>query len=89
MPDPGSALSAAASRCGVHAHPPDADFPYTTPLLFELEGLSCGYDFGAPATEGYQPPFTFTGTIHTVTVEVSGELIRDDDADIARLMAQQ
>ena len=67
----------------------NADFPYTTPLLFELEGLSCGYDFGAPATESYQPPFTFTGTIHSVTVEVSGELIRDDDAEIARLMAQQ
>ena len=67
----------------------NADFPYTTPLLFELEGLSCGYDFGAPATETYQPPFTFTGTIHSVTVEVSGELIRDDDAEIARLMAQQ
>jgi arylsulfatase len=67
----------------------NADFPYTTPLLFELEGLSCGYDFGAPATNSYQPPFKFTGTIHSVTVEVSGELIRDNDADIARLMAHE
>ena len=39
------------------------DFPHTTPLFFELEGLSCGYDFGAPAAE-YEPPFAFTGTIH-------------------------
>jgi arylsulfatase A-like enzyme len=67
----------------------NAEYPYTTPLIFELEGLSCGYDFGAPATGSYEPPFTFTGTIHSVTVEVSGELIGDDDAEIARLMAQQ
>ena len=40
------------------------EFPHTTPLLFELEGLSCGYDFGAPAAElraavpvhGHDPP---------------------------------
>ena len=38
------------------------DFPHTTPLFFELEGLSCGFDFGAPAAE-YAPPFPFTGTI--------------------------
>ena len=43
------------------------DFPHTTPLFFELEGLSCGFDFGAPATE-YAPPFPFTGTIRQVSV---------------------
>ena len=30
----------------------NTEFPHTTPLLFELEGLSCGYDFGAPAAGG-------------------------------------
>jgi hypothetical protein len=63
-------------------------FPHTTPLFFEIEGLSCGYDFGAPAAE-YSPPFTFTGTLHQVTVDVSGELIQDDEATIQRLLAQQ
>jgi len=67
----------------------NAEYPYTTALIFELEGLSCGYDFGAPATDNYQPPFAFTGTIHSVTVEVSGDLIDDDEAVIARMMAQQ
>jgi len=67
----------------------NAEFPYTTPLLFELEGLSCGYDFGAPASESYGAPFAFTGTIHSVTVDVSGDVIRDDESEIARLMAQQ
>ena len=67
----------------------NSEVPYTVPLLFELEGLSCGYDFGAPAGEGYEPPFAFTGTIHSVTFDVSGELISDDEAEMARLMAQQ
>ena len=55
----------------------------------ELEGLSCGYDFGAPAAEGYEPPFGFTGTIHQVAIDVAGELISDDEAEMARLMAQR
>ena len=67
----------------------NAEFPHTTPLIFELEGLSCGYDFGAPAAEGYKPPFPFTGTIHSVTFDLSGELISDDEAELARMMAQQ
>ena len=66
-----------------------ADFPHTTPFLFELEGLSCGYDFGAPAAAGYEPPFEFTGTIHSVTFDLAGTLIKDDEAEVARLMAQQ
>jgi hypothetical protein len=67
----------------------NAELPHTTPLIFELEGLSCGYDFGAPAGEGYAPPFPFTGSIHSVTVDVSGELIADDEGELRRLMAQQ
>jgi arylsulfatase len=26
----------------------NAEFPYRTPIFFELEGLSCGHDFDAP-----------------------------------------
>jgi arylsulfatase len=35
------------------------------------------------------PPFTFTGEIHSVTIEVSGDLIEDDEATLRRLMARQ
>ena len=42
-----------------------------------------------PAADGYEPPFAFTGTIHSVTFDLSGELIADDEAELARLMAQQ
>ncbi len=67
----------------------NTELPHTTPFLFELEGLSCGYDFGAPAAEGYQPPFPFTGAIHSVTFDLAGELIVDEEAELRRLMAQQ
>ena len=67
----------------------NTEFPHTVPLLFELEGLSCGYDFGAPAAEDYASPFAFNGTIHSVTFDLSGELVTDDEAELARVMAQQ
>ena len=65
------------------------EFPHTTPLLFEMEGLSCGYDFGAPASEVYTAPFPFTGTIRQVAVDLGGELIADDEGDLRVLMARQ
>jgi arylsulfatase len=68
----------------------ETDVPYTTPTFYEIEGLSCGYDLGAPVLkEIYQPPFAFTGTIHSVTVDLSGEVITDPEAEMARVMAQQ
>jgi arylsulfatase A-like enzyme len=68
----------------------NAEFPHTVPIAFSIEGLSCGYDFAEPVLEhAYHPPFTFTGTIHQVVVDVSGELIQDDEATVRRLMAQQ
>jgi hypothetical protein len=55
----------------------------------ELDGLSCGHDCGAPAADGYAPPSAFTGTIHQVVIDVAGELISDDEAEMARVMAQR
>ena len=66
------------------------DVPHTTPAMFELEGLSCGYDSGAPVLpEVYVAPFEFTGTIHQVVLDVTGELIEDDASNLRRIMAQQ
>ena len=66
------------------------DVPHTTPMLYELEGLSCGYDSGAPVVpDAYDAPFAFAGTIHEVVIDVAGELIEDDEATMRRLMAQQ
>ena len=67
----------------------NAEFSTTVPILFGIEGLSCGYDFGEAVSHEYQAPFTFTGTIHQVTVDLSGELIEDDESTMRRLVAQQ
>jgi arylsulfatase len=66
------------------------EVPVTTPLTLGLTGgVTCGSAPGAPVTPDYKPPFEFTGTIYSVIVDVSGELIKDSEADIRRIMAQQ
>jgi len=57
----------------------NTEIPVTTPNFFGFEGLSCGYDDGAAVVPTYKSPFPFTGTIHKVTVDVSGDLFADDD----------
>jgi hypothetical protein len=37
----------------------------------------------------YQPPFKFTGTLYSVTVDVSGELTQDDEQAFKVIMARQ
>src|SRR5215208_382094 len=66
-----------------------AEFDVTVPIVFGIEGLSCGYEFGEAVTDDYHAPFTFTGTLKKVTVDLSGELIEDDEAAVALMMAQQ
>jgi arylsulfatase len=67
----------------------NAEFDMTVPLIFGIEGLSCGYDFGEAVTDDYHAPFRFTGTIHNVTVDLSGELIKDEESEMRMLMARQ
>jgi arylsulfatase len=56
-------------------------------------GLTGGYivgaDPGAPVGPYYDPPFEFTGTVRSVTFDVSGDVIKDDEADFKRLLARQ
>lgn len=66
-----------------------AEVPVTTPLMYGLTGLSCGAAHGAPVVPEYQPPFKFTGKIYNVTVDVSGELIEDKEAEVRMIMARQ
>jgi arylsulfatase A-like enzyme len=42
-----------------------------------------------PVTPDYPSPYRFTGTLHKVTVDVSGELITDTDSEIRLAMARQ
>jgi arylsulfatase A-like enzyme len=63
--------------------------PETTPFMFNPGGLTCGANPGSPVTFDYTAPFRFTGTIKTVTVDVSGELIHDPEAELRAHMARQ
>ena len=65
--------------------------PVTTPIMLGLaSGVAIGADPGAPVTlEHYQGPFPFTGTLHSVTLDVSGDLIEDDEATMRAIMARQ
>jgi arylsulfatase A-like enzyme len=68
----------------------EADFPYTVPLAMGLTGgWSVGADPGAPVAPFYDPPFEFTGTVHSATVDLSGESIKDDEAEFKMHMARQ
>jgi len=66
------------------------DIEDTLPLQISLAALvACGMTPGAPIVSHYQPPYHFTGTIHTVTVGVSGDLIQDTEAEMRMVMARQ
>ncbi|MBV9379153.1 MAG: sulfatase-like hydrolase/transferase [Streptosporangiaceae bacterium] len=65
------------------------EFPVTTPIAFNPGGLTCGANPGSAITPDYQPPFGFTGTLHTVTLDLSGDLITDTEAEMRIAMARQ
>jgi len=66
------------------------DVPVTMPLSLGLgAGYTVGADSGAPVCNRYTAPYEFTGTLHTVTVNVSGDLIVDDEARLRAVLARQ
>ena len=66
------------------------DMPHSVLNLFGTEGLTCGYDGGdRVAAEEYNDAFAFTGSIKRVTLDLSGELIPDTEADMKIAMARQ
>ena len=67
----------------------NAEVPVTTPFAFNPGALTCGANPGSPVTPEYTGPFTFTGTLHSVTVDVSGDLIVNDEAELRLHMARQ
>jgi arylsulfatase len=66
------------------------DMPYSILNMWGTEGLTCGYDGGDQvAPDAYAEGFAFTGTIQRVTLDLSGELIPDTEADLKIAMARQ
>ncbi len=67
----------------------NAEAPVTTPFVINPGALTCGANPGSAVTDDYASPFKFTGTIHSVTVDVSGDLIHDPEAELRMHMARQ
>jgi len=62
----------------------------TTPIALGLaSGIAIGADPGAPVTDEYRPPYSFTGKLYSVTIDVSGDLIQDSEAEMRIVMARQ
>jgi arylsulfatase len=66
-----------------------AEFPVTTPILFNPGDTTCGANPGHPVTPEYHPPFRFTGTLHTVIIDLSGDLITDPESELRMHLARQ
>ncbi len=66
-----------------------ADAPVTTPLIVNPGGLTCGANPGSPVTPDYASPFRFNATLHSVVVDVSGDLITDSESELRVAMARQ
>ncbi len=67
----------------------ETDMPVTTPIALNPGGLTCGADPGSPVTPDYKAPFRFTGKLHSVTVDVSGDLIADTESEMRAVMGRQ
>src|SRR6266702_5486227 len=67
----------------------NAEAPVTNPFVLNPGALTCGTNPGSAITDDYPSPFKFTGTIHSVTVDVSGKLIDDPEAELRVHMARQ
>ena len=67
----------------------EIEMPFTTPVAFNPGGMCCGANAGSAVTSDYRAPFRFTGTLHSVTVDMSGDLIVDAPSEMRMHMARQ
>jgi arylsulfatase len=66
------------------------EMAHTTPNRVGPVGFSCGYAaFDTVQPGRYRIPFRFTGTIHRVTYDVTGDGMLHDEAEFQALMSQQ
>ena len=67
----------------------EGQIPVTVPLGFSLTGggISCGRNEGQSVTSEYKSPFSFTGKIKQVTLDVGGEPWFDAKAELRKLLA--
>ena len=68
----------------------EGDIPLTMVVLIGLAaGTVCGASSGSPVWDKYRAPFKFTGTLYSATVDVSGEVIKNHEAEMRVHLARQ
>jgi arylsulfatase len=69
----------------------EAEIPRITPVRYSITGggITCGWEQGPPVGEGYDAPFSFTGTLRRVVVTVGGNPYRDPQAEFEAIMSEQ
>lgn len=61
----------------------EGDLPVTIPLSLGLAaGVSIGTDAGSPVMTDDAPPFSLTGMVKKALVDVSGEAVEDQEAQM-------
>jgi arylsulfatase A-like enzyme len=65
------------------------ELPQTWPFMALQAGLHCGRDDGSPVSEQYAVPFTFTGTLHRVAVDLADDQQRDVAAEQRAALAEE
>jgi hypothetical protein len=66
------------------------DIPLTMAVMIGLAGgMVCGADPGSPVWDKYEPPFKFTGTLYSTTVDVSGDVTKDHETYMRIALARQ
>ena len=58
-------------------------------MVFNPGGLTRGANRALPITPEYASPFKFTGKVYGGTVDVSGDLIEDSEAELRLVMDRQ
>ena len=67
----------------------EREIPRTIPVRYGPEGFEIGRDSSTPVAESYTCPFTFTGILNKVMIELDGNLHQDPEGDYKSEMAQE
>jgi arylsulfatase len=66
------------------------EMPVTNPITLSItSGIAIGADPGSSVTDRYKGPFSYNGKLYSITINVSGQLIKDAEAEMRIVMAQQ
>ena len=66
------------------------DMDVTVPFIFSIEGISIGHDYGDSVDhENYKPTYPFTGTVRRVEFDISGDAVKNAEAETRKAMSHQ